>query len=558
MMSIQIDDPLVELSSYLAAAQQYPTLLNRHSLDASQALYFEQSRQVFNRRFDLMPLGIVMVENTEQVSLVIKFANTHDIAITVRSGGHDHEGESVATGKLLIDFCKMRNVNIQCGGTNKVDIQPGARFCHIKSVLDNANLSIPHGTCQTVAIAGYAMGGGWGPWTRKYGMACEHLIGATLVLGDGSIEHVSITDAPDLDKGKLLWAIRGGGGLSYGIVTSLTFQAFELPELAFSFTIQSEHWDLFEHIPAIYILQAWEQAIADNNNPGLIGTNLKMDAIGLANGAIPDPHAVLSWQFNGHFGGTEQELAAMIISWINNFQRHLFVNVDPHLNQDNQKIIKKWVNQQMMHIGRVVRHHRKNRQGYQLDFDAWERGFKKHHIRLETDEPAPHKLTSKLAQKSWNDASRQALICSLQSRHLALIETKSNINTYITLGAICGQYYQENPEGGPKGSSFPYKDRLFTVQYQAWWDQIGVDSNGDRVSAQNQNETRFFENRAQDWIEECRYADIPHTYGAFISFKDAAIPTSDYFLENYEKLMAIKLTYSKDDHCLLRSRKTII
>lgn len=557
-MNSQVDDPLVLLAAYLAEAQQYPTLLNRHSLDTSQALYFEQSRQVFNRRFDFMPLGIVMVENTEQVSLVIQFANRHCLEITVRSGGHDHEGESVATGKLLIDFCKMTAVNIHCGETHKVDIQPGARFFHIKKRLDNVNLSIPHGTCQTVGIAGFAMGGGWGPWTRKYGMACEHLIGATIVLGDGSIEKVSITDAPELDKEKLLWAIRGGGGLSYGIVTSMTFQAFELPELAFSFIIQRDDWDLFEHIPVIHILHAWEQAIADNNNPGLIGTNLKVDAIGLANDALADPQAVLNWQFNGHFGGTEQELEAMIIHWLNYFQRHLFVNADPHLNQDSQKIIKKWVNQHMTHIGRIVRHHRKNRQGYQLHFDTWERGFKKHNIELETDAPAPHKLTSKLAQKSWNDASRQALICSLQSRHLAMIDAKSNISTYITLGAICGQYYQEHPEGGIKGSSFPYKDRLFTVQYQAWWDQMGIDNNDQLLRAQKQNETRFFENRAQDWIAACRHADIPHTYGSFISFKDAAIPTSDYFLAHYEKLMAIKLTYSKDDNCLLRSRKTIV
>jgi len=46
--------------------------------------------------------------------------------------------------------------------------------------LDQLRLGIAHGTCATVAVAGYTMGGGWGPWTRLYGMACERLIGARL------------------------------------------------------------------------------------------------------------------------------------------------------------------------------------------------------------------------------------------------------------------------------------------------------------------------------------------------------------------------------------------
>jgi hypothetical protein len=69
---------------------------------------------------------------------------------------------------------------------------------------------------------------------------------------------------------------------------------------------------------------------------------------------------------------------------------------------------------------------------------------------------------------------------------------------------------------------------------------------------------RPFVNRAEDWMEDCRDYIIPHTSGAFISFKDASIPTSTYFSTSYKQLMAIKIECSKDPNLLLRTRKTIL
>jgi hypothetical protein len=197
--------------------------------------------------------------------------------------------------------------------------------------------------------------------------------------------------------------------------------------------------------------------------------------------------------------------------------------------------------------------------GYLLNCEHWDRHGGG--LSLEADCPAPHKITSRMPTPQWDCESTKQLVCSLQSP-LLIDDEATNISAYITLGAISGQYYDEKASltaAQQVDVSFPYQDSAFTIQYQAWWDQ----PTGENCSLGQQTQdkliaTRFSSNRAQDWIETCRSFAIPHTKGAFISFKDASVTTSDYFGKNYQALIEIKLNESKDEKCLLRSRKTIL
>lgn len=70
--------------------------------------------------------------------------------------------------------------------------------------------------------------------------------------------------------------------------------------------------------------------------------------------------------------------------------------------------------------------------------------------------------------------------------------------------------------------------------------------------------SRFYSNRTLDWMENCRDYKINETDGSFISFKEDSVPTKNYFGDNYEKLIGMKLDYSIDKKCLFKSRKTIL
>ena len=585
---MKTDNNLVEqVTDVLLKLGVLPTILNDCNSNEELQKKYEEYRPVFNRKFQFRPTVIVLVENEDQISALVKLSNgdPENIILRLRSGGHDHEGECSGTDTLLLDFSEMYEVDVTdekvISGNNvltKISIEPGARFKYIKGILDDAHLGIPHGTCETVAIAGYTMGGGWGPWTRRYGMACESLTGARLVLGNGDVVEVSHLDDPDSNEGKLLWALRGGGGMSYGIVTKLFFNAFTLPDLAFSFSVKfnqpasvkikraiTERIEIEAVIeyqidmPAIEVLKRWEGAIKPDANPNLIGTNLKIETVQLKATELdpnpePDPNAYLKCAFNGYYGGKEEDLSAFIL-------KHFGAEAAKGLSFSEDRVLLD---------GKAKNASEK----YEWHFESWDRESAPSRssnefnpvIALEPDGPAPHKITSRLADEDWGKDARIALINSLQSTKIPDESDSSmeqGVKTYITLGAISGAYYNDyDNRRDTLGSAFPYKNRLFTIQYQTWWNQFLNSDREQTVSDEKRKEetitNRKFYNRAEDWMEDCRDAIIPNTGGAFISFKDSSIPTSTYFGDSYKKLMEIKLSCSKDENFLLQTRKTII
>lgn len=506
---------------------------------------YDQARQVFNRRFDLRPWAIVFPENNLDVSQMVLLASKSNREIRVKGGGHDHEGECSANGALLLDMSKMKNLSFGAFNNKAVaNIGVGWVFKDLIVPLVAAGVSIPHGTCQTVGITGFTLGGGWGPWTRKYGMCCEHLTGATIILGDGSIKHLRL-DSREAEDRNLLWALRGGGGFSYGIVTELQIATFELLDNAHKFEA------VWTTQPALKVLEGWEQAIEEQSNPELVGTNLQILAKPQAGNIDDDDYikrSIHECHFFGYYLGDKAAVEKAIEDW--------FPDVPP----DHLEVIE---DSQGSHLqfsswGRVLHSQRRSLslQG-NLSLSA------KHDFPLEEDIPAPHKISSRLVNREGLDeVGRINLIRSLESDLLHAEGEQLGVISYVTLGAISGEFYYHYPDrfsANAKfpdnlGSAFPYKDRPYTIQYQVWWDtKSSISPTESELAGVN-----VYTNRAMDWIAQCRRAEFPQTSGAFISFKDADIATETYFLQNYENLVAVKRTASQDPLNRFRSRKTII
>lgn len=513
---------------------------------------YHKHRQIFNRRFEFMPATIVLCVTTEQVSVAVKFTSKHNLPLRVRSGGHDHEGECSGTDTILLDLSEMDKVEID-SARGIAQIQPGTSFQKLTTLLADVNVMIPHGTCATVCIAGYTMGGGWGPWTRKHGMCCERVVGATLVLGDGTIRNLSMDG--NLDERELLWAIKGGGGFSYGIVTEFVIETFELPFEMIKFQIEwneycyvpeNKMFALRDSTPTLAVLQAWEAVIASTDLTAnqLVGTNLKISAKHHAREDGPVNPCTVSHNcvMYGYWEGDENSL------W--EFIRHRFELTGRY----TVKI-----------LGKAGRNHKHLPYGEHL-MSSWDRYSFHNMNRLkqgleglpfppDEDQPAPHKITSRLVNaQGLGEEGRHKLLESLTSPLVLPGNKHFGLFTYITLGAIIGNYYQHviTPEQKTK-SAFPYKDKLFTIQYQTWWNET------EKEMEEGQNNHVYTRvNRALDWMDVCRDYAIPNTSGAFISFKDSSVPTKTYFDKSYEDLVKIKQTHVKDPHNHFRSRKTII
>ncbi|MFT5777702.1 MAG: hypothetical protein ACI837_000650 [Crocinitomicaceae bacterium] len=495
---------------------------------------------IFNRRIQQNPLIIVYCESTEDVQITYKIATKYSMPIRVRAGGHDHEGECSGTNTILIDVSKIAQVTLD-PKTKIAQIGPGNRFITLTTALANENVMIPHGTCATVGIAGFTLGGGWGPWTRKEGMCCEHLVGATIMLGNGKVIDVDVDKNGDVPP--LLWALRGGGGMSYGIVTEFRIQTFKLPSELIRFNLEwnpyaPEDPDVPTAIyPTVTVLNDWEEVIEATDTSKLIGTNLKISGQPLPEEKY-DPMTIShNCIMYGYWEGNETDLWAFVRRHFSKGSPVLTIDpteggVDPkHAYGEN--LMGSWDRESLHDVFETMGV--KTGSPLPPDFDL----------------PAPHKITSRFVNRvGLKDKGDAQLINSLTSSMILKGNRQRGLFQYVTLGAISGDYYRKYPDGD---SAFPYKDKQYTIQYQTWWNEKL------KRLVKGQNNTVYKRtNRALDWMEESRDCVIQNTSGAFISFKDSSIPTRTYFDKSYDRLVEIKKAYSKDKYNHLRTRKTII
>jgi hypothetical protein len=202
------------------------------------------ARLEYDPRFDtIRPQAIVMAEDANDVAASIAFARDRGIPFTAKCGGHSYGGYSVCDG-LVIDVSPMSAVTPGADGTATVGA--GATLIDVAAGLEPSGVMIPGGTCGSVGISGLTMGGGQGVTGRRFGLTCDSLIAATVVTADGRVRGCSETTNADL-----FWALRGGGGGNFGVVTSFTFRTHHVDRI----TIFGLSWPWSA---AADVLDAWQ------------------------------------------------------------------------------------------------------------------------------------------------------------------------------------------------------------------------------------------------------------------------------------------------------------
>jgi FAD/FMN-containing dehydrogenase len=107
-----------------------------------------------------------------------------------------------------------------------VTIEAGAVWMQAyEAVTTRAGRYVQGGGCTTVGVAGLIQSGGFGSFSKAYGMAAAALLEAEVVTADGEVRIANACSDPDL-----FWGLKGGGGGSLGVVTRLTLRTRELPE----------------------------------------------------------------------------------------------------------------------------------------------------------------------------------------------------------------------------------------------------------------------------------------------------------------------------------------
>ena len=178
----------------------------------------------------------VAVRNTADIVAAVNFARENKLRLVVKGGGHSYQGTSNAADSLLIWTRAMNNITIHdefvgqgCAGSQTpqpaVTVEAGAMWIDAyNAVTTTAGRYVQDGGCATVGVAGLIQSGGFGSFSKNYGMAAAGLLEAEIVTADGAVRIANASTNPDL-----FWAIKGGGGGSLGVVTKVTLRTRELP-----------------------------------------------------------------------------------------------------------------------------------------------------------------------------------------------------------------------------------------------------------------------------------------------------------------------------------------
>ncbi len=160
------------------------------------------------------PLAVALCADAEDVSTAVRFAAEEGLPLAVRGGGHSAAGHSSVPHGLVVDLRDINHVRVDAD-RRVAAIGGGALAGDVDRATHAAGLATTTATVSTVGIAGFALSGGISYLTRRCGLAVDNIVGADVVLADGTT-----TRAEEGIEEDLLWGLRGGGG-NLGVVTEL-------------------------------------------------------------------------------------------------------------------------------------------------------------------------------------------------------------------------------------------------------------------------------------------------------------------------------------------------
>jgi FAD/FMN-containing dehydrogenase len=179
----------------------------------------------------------VVARDFGDIAAAVNFARDNNLRLVVKGRGHSYVGASNAPDSLLIWTRHMTGIELHAafvpqGCAGKIAPQPavtmGAGTYWLKAyqaVTTRAGRYVQGGGCTTVGVAGLILGGGFGSFSKRYGTAAGSLLEAEVVTADGRTRIANACTHPEL-----FWALKGGGGGAFAVVSKLTVRTHELPE----------------------------------------------------------------------------------------------------------------------------------------------------------------------------------------------------------------------------------------------------------------------------------------------------------------------------------------
>ena len=176
---------------------------------------------IWNGMAARLPALVLQPASAQDVAAAVGFAREHGLLLSVKGGGHNIAGTSMAPGGLTLDLSRMREVRVD-PEAKLAQVGPGCLLGEVDQATQAHGLATVLGFVSETGVAGLTLGGGWGYLARRFGFTVDNLAEVQIVTADGAIRTANRDQHPEL-----FWALRGGGG-NFGVVTRFSFRLHQV------------------------------------------------------------------------------------------------------------------------------------------------------------------------------------------------------------------------------------------------------------------------------------------------------------------------------------------
>jgi FAD/FMN-containing dehydrogenase len=212
---------------------------------------YAEARLGWSHLYLRKPKAIVFCTDTQDVVNALAWARENDVPVRARSGRHCLEGWSAVDDGLVIDVSRMKAAEVDAA-SQTATVGAGLNQLEAVTALGKEGFAAPTGVEGSVGLVGATLGGGLGPLTRNYGMACDNLLAAEIVVASADGGATAII-ADEENHPDLLWALRGAGLGNFGVVTSLTYRIHPLTQTIYLVA----KWPGLEDVPEVF--EVWQR-----------------------------------------------------------------------------------------------------------------------------------------------------------------------------------------------------------------------------------------------------------------------------------------------------------